>query len=121
VVLILSVTIDSLPMPQSDENPRTEMEGEGLRFVCQGSGKGGLNHKVRMALRPCRWQDPLHQVMFQVLCDLPAESPALIREQLPARLTRHGFPDVAWETYFEPPGLAQKELERLVRRLADST
>jgi hypothetical protein len=108
-------------MPRPDENPRTEMERQVLRFLCQGSGEGDLNHKVRMALRSYRWQDPLHQVIFQILCDLPAESPALIREQLPARLTRHGFPDVAWEAFFEPPGLAQKEVERLVRYLVDST
>jgi hypothetical protein len=97
------------------------MERQALRFLCQGSGAGDLNHQVRMALRSYRWQDPLHQVIFQILCDLPAESPALIREQLPARLTRHGFPDVAWEAFFEPPGLAQKEVERLVRYLVDST
>ena len=64
------------------------------------------------ALRAYRWREQLHEVIFQILCDLPADLPALARE-----LTRHGFPDAAWESYFVPQDLAKEEVRRLVDRL----
>jgi hypothetical protein len=107
-------------MPDPNEHPSIEIERQVLRFLCQGSGGGSLDGEVKAALRPYRWRERLHEVMFQILCELPADLPSLVREQLPARLTRHGFPDVAWESYFVPQDLAEEEVRRLVNRLLSS-
>lgn len=108
-------------MPHPIEHPYIEIEREVLRFLCQGIEVGKLDREVRAALRAYRWRQPLHQAIFQILCDLPADLPGLVREQLPARLTRQGFPDVEWESYFEPPGFAEDEVRGLVKRLLGST
>lgn len=108
-------------MPHANDHPSIEIERQVLRLLCQGSGVGSLAREVRAALRAYRWRQPLHQAIFQILCDLPVDLPGLVREQLPARLTRQGFPDVAWESYFEPSDLAQEDVEQLVRQLLGST
>lgn len=107
-------------MLRSDDQTLIAMEKQVLSFLCQPSGEGDFHRWARVALGPYRWREALHQVIFQILGDLPADSLTLIREQLPARLTRHGFPDVAWEGYFEPPGVTEADVERMVPHLLDS-
>ena len=75
---------------------------------------------ARDILRTYRWREPLHQVVFEVVLSIPTEAPEVIREQLPARLTRKGFPDVDIEGFFKPHGLSKEEAERLIRQLRGS-
>jgi len=51
---------------------------------------------------------------------MPFGSPELARQQLPARLTRAGFPDVEVEDLFRPHSLSQAAAEELMRDLAGS-
>lgn len=86
------------------------------------SQENGLREFAREVLRNYRWRDPVHQVIFEILIALPRSSaPAVLREQLPVRLTRRGFPDVTYEDLFQPLDVSIEEAESLMRELRDSS
>jgi len=86
---------------------RTERERVVLSALCQGTAQGSVRESARRILTPYRWQEPLHQIVYQVLLAIPLDSPELVRQQLPARLTRAGFPDVEVRDFFRPHSLSQ--------------
>lgn len=96
-----------------------EIERQVLQAMCQGTAEGSVLELGKRTLVRYRWREFLHQVIFEVLAGLPGDFPGVIREQLPARLTRKGFPDVSWEDFFRPHALAKQEVERRMRQLAD--
>jgi hypothetical protein len=89
-------------------------ERQVLRALCQGSA--GRRTPGLSILRSYRWREPVHQVIFELLIQTPDADPELIREQLPARLTRRGFPDFDL-ALFQPHALTGKEIESLIDRL----
>jgi hypothetical protein len=93
-----------------------------LQALCQGTLEGSELERGKSVLKNYKWREPLHRLVFEVLNALPASTtPMLIREQLPSRLTRTGFPDVEWGQFFEPHSLSREEAERLMRELAGSS
>jgi len=68
-------------------------------------------------LQSYRWREPLHQVIFDVLATMQGAQPEIIREQLPAHLTRRGFPDFDL-TWLRPHSLTGREIERLIDQLS---
>ena len=88
-----------------------------LKALCQGTPQGSIREAARRILAHYRWLEPLHQVVYQVVLAMPFDSAELIRQQLPARLTRAGFPDVEVEDFFEPHSLAKEVAEELMRSL----
>jgi len=104
----------------SQESHILEVERQVLRALCQGTPQGSVRATARDILRTYRWREPLHQIVFEVVLGIPTEAPEVIREQLPARLTRKGFPDVDIEGFFKPHGLSKEEAERLIRQLRGS-
>lgn len=89
------------------------------RQVLQALCHGGIDSRASLdALRGYRWREPLHQVIFDLFISMPGADPKLIREQLPAHLTRRGFPDFDL-TWFRPHALAGPEVERLIGRLQE--
>ena len=88
-----------------------------LQALCQATPQGSVRATARDILRTYRWREPLHHVIFEVVLSIPTEVPEVIRAQLPARLTRRGFPDVDIEDLFKPHGLSKEEAERLIRQL----
>jgi hypothetical protein len=88
-------------------------ERQVLRALCQGV----LHNPTSLnTMRTYRWHESLHQVIFDFLISMPGANAELIREQLPALLTRRGFPDfdLSW---FEPDTPAAEDVERLIQRL----
>lgn len=73
-----------------------------------------------MVLRGYRWRELVHQVIFDIVLSIPSEIPGVIRSQLPARLTRRGFPDVEIDDLFQPHGMSKKDIEEFMRLLHDS-
>lgn len=88
-----------------------------LRAICHGTREGPLRELARLRLGEYRWREPVHEVIFQSLLSLPAADPAVVREQLPALLTRRGFPDVEIADLLEPQDLSRDEFERLLDEL----
>ncbi len=92
-------------------------ERQVLQALCHGASGNG---KVLDSLRGYRWGEPLHQALFDLLNDMRGAEPELIRDQLPARLTRRGLPDFDLAQWFQPQPLARDEIDRLTRLLLDS-
>ncbi len=91
-----------------------------LQALCQGTREGSVREVAERALRNYRWREMLHQIVFNTLLEIATDDPAVVRDVLPSRLTRKGFPDVAWEEFLEPHSLSKAEAERLMRQLATS-
>ncbi|HEV2175647.1 MAG TPA: hypothetical protein VGW33_00360 [Terriglobia bacterium] len=97
-----------------------ELERQVLRVLCAGApegSSGSLQGRVRELVSGYHWHDPVHQALFEVLGSLPVTNSRVIREQLPARLARKGFPDVALDDLFEPLALWNQQVEKLIRQL----
>jgi len=99
---------------------RGERERLVLGALCQGTPQGSVRESARRILARYHWQEPLHQIVYQVLLAMPFGSPQLARQQLHARLTRAGFPDVEVGDFFRPHSLSQAAAEELIRNLAGS-
>jgi hypothetical protein len=67
------------------------------------------------------WQDPDHQVVYQALRAIKSRDPKTRRNEIPAQVTRMGFPDVDWNLYFDATELSTSEIEGLIRRLRQKT
>jgi hypothetical protein len=106
--------------PQPDEASRIQTELLILRAMCQGTPQGSVRTTALHILKDYRWREPVHQVMFQCLARLPGENPELLRNELPACLTRKGFPDVDWDTFFAPHSPTPQEAERMMLELRKS-
>lgn len=97
-----------------------ELERLAIRVLCQGTPQGSVREIVIPLLRDYRWQSPLHQAVFKALVAIPSDDLSVLRDLLPAKLTRMGFPDVEWEEFFAPHSLSRDESLVLVRRMVDS-
>lgn len=91
-----------------------------LQTLCQGTAQGSVKDIGRAILHDYRWRDPVHHAIFGILIAIPTADPEVLRNQLPVRLTRKGFPDFDIEDLFEPHSLSKEEAERLMRQLRDS-
>lgn len=87
-----------------------------LRVLCQADLPVRL--RVREKLQTLRWSAHFHEVLFKVITGFPATHFAHLREELPAHLTRRGFPDFDCVSLFVPHGLTVAQVEELVRVLA---
>ncbi len=96
-------------------------ERQVLQALCQGTPQGSVRATAQHLLQAYRWRNPIHRVVYEVLMTIPTEAPDLIRDQLPSRLTRRGFPDVDWEDIFRPHSLTKDAAERLMQELIRSS
>jgi hypothetical protein len=90
-----------------------DSERQVLRALCQGA----LDSRAKLnALRSYRWRESVHQVIFNFLISMPGTNAELMREQLPAYLTRRGFPDfdLSW---FRTNIPAEEDVDSLIQRL----
>lgn len=71
----------------------TVLERNILRALCVLELSGNDRAQALAALAKYGFHDAHHQILFDVLREIPAASPELLRERLPALLTRRGFPD----------------------------
>lgn len=88
-----------------------------LSVLCLGTRQGPVKETLTPLLRDYQWQAPVHQVIFNALAAIPSNDPGVLRQLLPARLTRMGFPDIEWEEFFAPRSLSSEEALDLARRM----
>ena len=88
-----------------------------LRVLCTGTAQGPVKNALVPLLQDYRWQWQLHQVIFKALAAIPADDPATLRQLLPAKLTRMGFPDVEWDEFLAPASLSRDEAIAMVRQV----
>lgn len=91
-----------------------------LRVLCQGFADGPLDQSARQRLAEYRWLEPEHEAIMRAIGALPPVPAGVIREHLPARLTRAGFPDARWEDLFQPHGSTRTDAEEMIACLLSS-
>ena len=79
-----------------------------LQLLCNGSFDAELRAEVLARLRGYAFRSVAHQVLYDCLLAMPMDRPELLRELLPARLVRAGFPDFDLAPFFESSGEAAK-------------
>ena len=95
-----------------------QIEITALRVLCLGTPEGSVKTVGKSLLGAYRWSSPLHQAIWDSLYSISSESPEVLRQLLPAGLTRLGFPDVEWEGFFAPHSLSKAAAIALMRRMA---
>jgi len=88
-----------------------------LRLLCVGTPQGPVKDVLVPLLHGYHWQRPLHQVIFSAIVSIPTDDPEILRQLLPAKLTRMGFPDVEWEEISLPTSLSREEALALARQM----
>ena len=88
-----------------------------LRLLCAGTSQGAVRDHLLPLLSRYPWNSTLHRAIFKAIVSIPSDDPILLRQLLPAKLTRLGFPDVEWEELFVPVPMSGDEAMELVRKL----
>jgi hypothetical protein len=93
------------------------LEKLALRLLCVGTSQGAVKGPLILLLRGYPWQSTLHQATFDALAATPSSDSETLRQLLPAKLTRMGFPDVEWDELFTPLPMSREESIALVRQM----
>ena len=91
-----------------------------LQFLCNGGSGMQAREEMISRLRGCAFRSVEHQVLFDCLQAMPLGRPELVRELLPARLVRAGFPDFDLAPFFEAGeagGVSDEDARELCREL----
>jgi hypothetical protein len=109
-------------MPQPT-NPKTihGLERSILCALCGSVDPRASRAALARELDAHTWQEVDHRVVYQALGRLQRSDPQPLRQQLAVAATRMGFPDVDWDDYFAPSGIADADLPELVRQLVAIT
>ena len=106
------------------DKPIHEAERLLLRLICLETTDAQLRTEVMARLRGYAFRSVEHQVLFDCLQAMPPDRAELLRELLPARLVRAGFPDFDLAPFVdstgEHRGLSAQEVQELCRALTRS-
>ncbi len=96
--------------------PPAQMEKRVLGALCGMDRRDSLRQAARVMLSSYRWAEPMHEIIFEAILSLPTAGRDALSRELPAWLTRRGFPD------FDLQGLSHavsaREARDLMRQLA---
>lgn len=98
----------------------TKIERDLLQFLCTGRSETQAREEVVSQLRRYAFRTVEHQVLFDCLHAMPLDRPELVRDLLPARLVRAGFPDFDLAPFFEVKEagvVSEGDAEKLCRQL----
>ncbi len=98
---------------------RRSLERLALRALCQAPRGSPVREAARAALENHLWSDVAAEAVFKALMSVPQgrDDPETIRRELPARVTRLGFPDFEFDELFVPHNLADGQLLEIFERL----
>lgn len=99
---------------------RGEREIRLLQFACDAAGHERSRGAVIRALVSYIWLDADNEILFETIRELFAQNPADILSELPAALTRRGFPDLPWEPLRKHSPLAPDDAVALADELLRS-
>ena len=98
-----------------------EAEETILRSLIPQSLASSQRKELACILAGYKWEAGEHQTLFEVLVQSRIASAEQLREQLPAILTRRGFPDLDLTGYFATEAPTAAEALRMARALAART
>ena len=109
------------PTPESARGAEsaTELERPVLGALCMETSEGPVKALARSLLADYPWREAVHAAVFEIVMSFPAARADLLREQLPARLTRRGFPDFDIACLFDRAPCSEKEAAEWIRRLRE--
>jgi hypothetical protein len=93
------------------------LERQVLRALSAGIGTPAVWIQLADHLSGHRWQDPDHKVVYEALRAIRSCDPKVRRDELPAQITRMGFPDLDLSLYFGSGESSVAEIEGLIGRL----
>lgn len=99
---------------------RRKDELEILRALSTRRLQGRARAEAFEILAGYSFVEPIHQVIFDALREIPAENPQVLREQLAVRLNNKGFPDLDLESFFAPPELTAAQAAAQIRALSSA-
>lgn len=89
------------PLRVSAESMTTnELELAVLRALCAMPGRDAESAKLVNELEGYRWEHADHRVIYEALSKTNAADTETLRRELPAAVTRMGFPDIQCERFF---------------------
>ncbi|HEV2287711.1 MAG TPA: hypothetical protein VGR81_02025 [Candidatus Acidoferrales bacterium] len=103
--------------PNPKENTRMESERQVLRFLCAGGADAAAQQNVARRLADYSWRDADHEILFEAIGELLAREPRRILRELPAAITRRGFPDIACEWLAEDSAMDSTDAMELTEKL----
>lgn len=96
-----------------------ELEFAVLRALCVLPGDNTARARLANELKGYRWEHADHQVIYEALIETDIADAETLRRELPAAVTRMGFPDIHWERFFAATAmpLAPNRIFELIREL----
>ncbi|MGH9775015.1 MAG: hypothetical protein ACRD50_08725 [Candidatus Acidiferrales bacterium] len=92
-----------------------------LAILVQSARDDNIRRNAIEALAPYNWADPEHRIFFECIAELHRLDSNSLRAQLPAHLTRKGFPAINLQPYFAPhhltAAMARAQIRRLLKRV----
>ncbi len=92
-----------------------------LRGLCAYPGGDEGYAKCVAGLASYSWRDAEHRVVYEALVRIRFLPQALRRAELPAEVTRMGFPDVDCSAYSEGKAIAPEKLSELINQIHELT
>jgi hypothetical protein len=96
----------------------TQIERDILRELCAGPIESRDWHRIIHRLGTYEWKDPEHKVVFDALQAIKSDDAVTRRRELPAQVTRMGFPEVDWAKYLDADAQPGVPVDQLIDRLA---
>ena len=89
------------PRASAAESVRTtELEIAVLRALCTQAEDDALHTQLVNALNGYHWEHADHRVIYEALIEINSWDRETLRRELPAAVTRMGFPDIHCERFF---------------------
>lgn len=96
---------------------RAELETNLLRFLCDAQTEIAARRRVLLIIGDYVWSTPDFAIFFECIRELFERDPKHILVNLPAQLTRRGFPDMPCEILVAPPRLSSASALTLAKKL----
>jgi hypothetical protein len=100
-------------MTTQDSDGRFQFERNALRLLCSVLLKPGTRLEICKLLEPGVFHDPLQRVVFEEIRALGALESRRLREVLPSRVTKRGFPDFDLHDFLAPHEVSAAEIDKL--------
>jgi len=90
-----------------------------LRALCALPRGDGVRARLTNELQGYRWENADHRVIYTALIETDIADTETLRRELPAAVTRMGFPDIDWERFFAGTGtpVTPDRIFELIREL----
>lgn len=93
---------------------RISTERQILSLLCSNSLPQKNLAAAIESLKAYRWREPEHEIIFQAIRRVGKGGARPLRDELPAALTRMGFPEVSWPRYLAAENQNPRNLDELI-------